>query len=74
VALAAALVTGCASYASSIRPNAQLDAGRDDRDCPGGLACNCPNSQTPACHLIAQTPSDPMNGICLSTETTDPHR
>jgi len=38
-------------------------------DCSDGLACNCPNDQTPDgpdCHPIASTPGDRMARICLS--------
>ncbi len=38
-------------------------------DCPTGLACNCPNSESPAgleCHPIATAPDDPMSRLCLS--------
>jgi hypothetical protein len=45
-----------------------------DKDCPTGLACNCPGSQVPDCRQVAETPSDPMAGFCLSTEPTGPRR
>jgi len=41
-------------------------------DCPTGLACNCPNSDSgpgPDCHPIAATPKDPMDRICLAPQT-----
>ncbi len=41
-------------------------------DCPTGMACNCPNSESgpgPGCHPIAATPKDPMDRICLTPET-----
>jgi len=41
-------------------------------DCPAGLACNCPNSESaagPDCRPIAATPKDPMDRICLAPET-----
>ena len=48
-----------------------------DRDCPDGLACNCPNSEKPEgpeCKPIATMPGDPMRRICLSTETAGQRR
>jgi hypothetical protein len=45
-----------------------------DNDCPAGLDCNCPNSDSPGCHPIAGTPSDPMHGFCLSVEPSGPRR
>jgi hypothetical protein len=44
-----------------------------DKDCPDGLACNCPNSQKPdgpGCQPIATTPADRMARICLAAEST----
>ncbi len=38
-------------------------------DCPTGLACNCPNSESgagPDCRPIAAAPKDPMDRICLT--------
>jgi hypothetical protein len=38
-------------------------------DCPTGLACSCPNSETPVgmeCHPIARAPKDPLPRLCLS--------
>jgi hypothetical protein len=37
-------------------------------DCPTGLACNCPNSESGPgdCHPIAATPRDPMARVCLT--------
>jgi len=45
-----------------------------DKDCPAGLACNCPNSDGPECHLVARTALDPMDGFCLSVEPGGPRR
>jgi hypothetical protein len=45
-----------------------------DRDCPAGLACNCPNGDGPDCRLVARTESDPMDGFCLSVEPGGPRR
>lgn len=42
-----------------------------DKDCPEGLACNCPTSDGGAgagCRRIASRPRDPMARICLSVE------
>lgn len=42
-----------------------------DKDCPDGLACNCPTSAGgpgTACHKIAGTAEDRMANICLSVE------
>jgi hypothetical protein len=42
-----------------------------DKDCPDGLACNCPNDERPDgpdCHPIAVTPVDRMARICLPSE------
>ena len=42
-----------------------------DKDCPEGLACNCPNSEKPegpGCQPIATTPADRMGRICLPIE------
>jgi hypothetical protein len=42
-----------------------------DKDCPEGLACNCPTSDggpNTACRRIATLPQDPMARICLSVE------
>jgi hypothetical protein len=44
-------------------------------DCPTGLACNCPNSESvagPGCRPIAATPKDPMDRICFAPETAEP--
>ncbi|HEY4187299.1 MAG TPA: hypothetical protein VGP07_19640 [Polyangia bacterium] len=41
-------------------------------DCPTGLACSCPNSESPAgpdCHPIARRPKDPLDRLCLPPET-----
>jgi hypothetical protein len=46
-----------------------------DKDCPEGLACNCPDSGKPgpaSCHTIATTPADTMARICLSVEPATP--
>jgi hypothetical protein len=43
-----------------------------DKDCPDGLACNCPgggDSDRQDCHSIATTPADQMARICLSVES-----
>jgi hypothetical protein len=45
-----------------------------DKDCPEGLACNCPGDGRPDCHAITQTPEDQMDGICLSVEPSGPRR
>lgn len=45
-----------------------------DKDCPTGLACNCPSGKEPDCRPVASTPSDPMEGFCLSTEASGPRR
>jgi hypothetical protein len=45
-----------------------------DKDCPAGLACNCPESEGQDCRLIARTASDPMDGFCLSVEPGGPRR
>jgi hypothetical protein len=48
-----------------------------DKDCPDGLACNCPDaaeSAGDACHRIATTPQDPMARICLSVQATGERR
>jgi hypothetical protein len=48
-----------------------------DKDCPQGLACNCPNSEKPAgpdCQPIASTPTDKMARICLSVEPAGERR
>jgi hypothetical protein len=39
-----------------------------DKDCPQGLACNCPAGDGSGCRAIASTPEDRMAGICLSVE------
>jgi hypothetical protein len=41
---------------------------RADKDCPAGWGCNCPNGAGTDCHPIAQTPEDPMDGICLPVD------
>lgn len=46
-----------------------------DKDCPDGLACNCPNSdrpEGPACQPIATSPADRMARICLPVEPATP--
>jgi hypothetical protein len=48
-----------------------------DRDCPEGLACNCPGDEHgdgADCHPIATLPQDPMARICLSVEATSERR
>jgi hypothetical protein len=45
-----------------------------DRECPPGLACNCPRGNGPDCRSIARTPTDAMAGICLSIEPTGERR
>ncbi len=47
---------------------------KTDKDCPEGLACNCPNGDGSACHAIASTPDDRMAGICLSVEPAGERR
>lgn len=39
-----------------------------DKDCPTGLACNCTDGDGPDCRKIATTPSDSMDGFCLSPD------
>jgi len=48
-----------------------------DKDCPDGLACNCPDAEKDAgaaCKRIATTPEDPMARICLSVQATGERR
>ena len=48
-----------------------------DKDCPGGLACNCPNADKPDgpdCKPIATTPADRMARICLPVERAGPEQ
>ena len=47
---------------------------KTDKDCPDGLACNCPDGDGSACRAIASTPEDRMAGICLSTEPAGERR
>ena len=47
---------------------------KTDKDCPEGLACNCPDGDGSACRPVAGTPDDPMAGICLSTEPAGERR
>ena len=47
---------------------------KTDKDCPEGLACNCPNGDGSACRAIASTPDDRMAGICLSVEPAGERR
>jgi len=47
---------------------------KTDKDCPEGLACNCPAGDGAACRAIASTPEDRMAGICLSTEPAGERR
>jgi hypothetical protein len=47
---------------------------KTDKDCPEGLACNCAGADGPDCRAIAETPKDPMAGICLSIEPADERR
>jgi hypothetical protein len=41
---------------------------KTDKDCPTGLACNCPDGGAD-CQPIAEAPGDRMAKICLPTET-----
>ena len=48
-----------------------------DKDCPEGLACNCPNSERagpPDCQPIATLPQEPMARVCLSVEAAGQRR
>jgi hypothetical protein len=47
---------------------------KSDKDCSGGLACNCPDGDGTACRAIASTPEDRMAGICLSVEAAGERR
>ena len=47
---------------------------RSDKDCPQGLACNCPDGDGVACRAIASAPDDRMAGICLSVEAAGERR
>ena len=47
---------------------------KTDKDCPDGLACNCPDGDGSACRAIASTPEDRMAGICLSVEPAGERR
>jgi len=44
-------------------------------DCPTGLACSCPNSESPPgmeCRPIARPPKDPLDRLCLSPRAAGP--
>jgi hypothetical protein len=46
-----------------------------DKDCPDGLACNCPNTERPegpACRPIVTNPADRMARLCLPGQPTAP--
>jgi hypothetical protein len=45
-----------------------------DKDCPEGLACNCPDGAKSDCRPIARTAADAMAGLCLSVEATGERR
>jgi hypothetical protein len=48
-----------------------------DKDCPDGLACNCPTAEKSAgaaCQPIATMPHDPMARICLSVQAMGERR
>ena len=47
---------------------------KTDKDCPEGLACNCPDGDGSACRAVASTPDDRMAGICLSVEPAGERR
>lgn len=47
---------------------------KTDKDCPDGLACNCPDGDGSACRAITSTPGDRMAGICLSIEPAGERR
>jgi hypothetical protein len=63
----------CLPYRADTGPAVTCITGcKTDKDCPEGLACNCPDG--PDCHAIAETPADPMAGICLSVEPAGERR
>jgi hypothetical protein len=44
-------------------------------DCPTGLGCSCPNSESPPgmeCRPIARPPKDPLDRLCLSPRAAGP--
>lgn len=44
-----------------------------DKDCPQGLACNCPNDEKPDgpdCRPLASTPEDKLARVCLPVAST----
>jgi hypothetical protein len=47
---------------------------KTDKDCPAGLACNCPGGGGSGCRAVASTPDDRMEGICLSVEPAGERR
>ena len=62
----------CLPYRGDTGPAMTCIIGcKTDEDCPEGLACNCPGADGSDCHAIAETPNDPMAGICLSVEPVE---